>query len=166
MSLNWIDGKNLGITRHRIRVEAIFSCKKPLSFTTRIEFIDDTDRVYPIHISGTTDNCLFTCFPFIQRSIKGEFSIKLAETKDEVDKISIGNILIEAEEDDVNSVECKTPTSRSPSIAINKKKGISSTLSYSSSKSSLSLLGYQPIPVTALDSSVEYVARWLNYYVL
>ena len=48
VQLNWLDGKNLGITRHRVRVEAVFSNKKPLSFTTRIEFSDDSDRIYPI----------------------------------------------------------------------------------------------------------------------
>lgn len=91
VTLNWPDGKNLGITKHRIRVEAVFSNKKPLSFTTRIEFSDESDRIYPIYISGTTDNCLFTCAPYLQRS-KGEFTVKLAETKDESGKVLLGNL--------------------------------------------------------------------------
>lgn len=53
------EGITLGVAKSKLRVEVIFSCKKPLSFTTRVEFIDEA-RVYSIYISGTTDNCLFT----------------------------------------------------------------------------------------------------------
>jgi hypothetical protein len=141
--LNWLDGKNLGITKHRVRVEAIFSNKKPLSFTTRIEFSDESDRIYSILISGTTDNCLFTTAPYLQRC-KGEYKVKLSEIKDENGKITnSGNLIIsEEDEDDVNSVDGKT--SKAQSVAPNKKPkgGAASTVSYGSTKSSRSLLGY------------------------
>ncbi|EWS70940.1 flagellar associated protein, putative (macronuclear) [Tetrahymena thermophila SB210] len=166
VTLNWPDGKNLGITKHRIRVEAVFSNKRPLSFTTRIEFYDDSDRVYPIYISGTTDNCLFTNQSYLQRC-KGEYSIYLNEVKDDSNKFSIGNIMIKEEDEDINSVDGKTQTSRTHSIAATKKKGgAASTLSYGSTKSSRSMLGYQPIPTPFLDQSIEYITRWLNYHVL
>lgn len=64
VDLSFPEGKNLGITKNKIKVEATFSCKKPLSFTTRIEFYDDSERTYEIQISGTTDNCLFTNFSY------------------------------------------------------------------------------------------------------
>ena len=41
VNIRWLDGKNLGITKHRLRVEAYFKSKKPLSFTTKIIFSDD-----------------------------------------------------------------------------------------------------------------------------
>jgi len=62
----------LGITRNKIRVEATFSHPKPFSFTTRIEFYDDTGRIYSIPVSATTDNSLFTNFSYMQRC-QGEF---------------------------------------------------------------------------------------------
>ena len=65
MDLNWLDGKNLGITRNRIKVEAVFSNKKPLSFTTKLELYDDSGSSYTISISGTTDNSLLTTFAYL-----------------------------------------------------------------------------------------------------
>ena len=56
----------MGITRSKLRVDVLFTHKKPLSFTTKLEFIDEA-RVYPINISGTTDNCLLTNFVYLQR---------------------------------------------------------------------------------------------------
>ena len=75
MELRWIDGKNLGITKSRLKIEACFKSKKPLSFTTKLEFYDDTGRIYTIPISGTADSCLFTNFPYLQRC-KGEYRIE------------------------------------------------------------------------------------------
>jgi hypothetical protein len=65
LQLNFVHGKNVSITTNKLRVEAVFSHKKPLSFTTRIEFYDDGGQIYKIPISGTTDNCLFTNFPYM-----------------------------------------------------------------------------------------------------
>ena len=67
VDLNFLEGKNLGITKNRLKIQAFFKSNKPLSFTTRIEFYDDTGRIYTIPISGTSDNCLFTNFAFLQR---------------------------------------------------------------------------------------------------
>jgi hypothetical protein len=48
-------------------VELRFQSKKPISFTTNLEFYDDLDKVYTIPISGTADNCTFSNFAYIQR---------------------------------------------------------------------------------------------------
>jgi post-segregation antitoxin (ccd killing protein) len=64
VELRFPEGKNLGITKSRLKVEVVFHHKKPLSFTTRLEFIDEA-RVYSINISGTTDNCLLTNYVFL-----------------------------------------------------------------------------------------------------
>ncbi len=98
MELRFLDGKNLGITKNRIKVEAYYKNQKPQSFTTRIEFNDDQGRLYSIPISGTTDNSLFTSFPYMQRCNK-EFSLVL-------DEESKGPVkLIEDDNEDVNSVD-------------------------------------------------------------
>ena len=41
LNITYPDGKNLGITKSKIRVELSFVRKRPLSFTTKLEFMDD-----------------------------------------------------------------------------------------------------------------------------
>lgn len=76
LELNFPEGKNLGITRNKLRVEVVFISKKPVSFSSRIEFLDESDRSYEIIVSGTADNCLFTNASYFQRSV-GEYKIIL-----------------------------------------------------------------------------------------
>jgi len=99
VDLRFLDGKNVGITKNRIKVEAFFKSPKPLSFTTRVEFYDDTGRIYPLIISGTTDNCLFTNFSYLQRC-QGEYKMNIDEEKGGAVIIKDGD-----EDDDINSVE-------------------------------------------------------------
>jgi hypothetical protein len=51
--LKFHEGQNLGITKKRLRIEAMFNASKPVSFTTRIEFYDESGRTYTLPISGT-----------------------------------------------------------------------------------------------------------------
>lgn len=67
LEFRFLDGQNLGITRSKIRIEVTAKLKKPMSFTTRIEFMDDEKHIYPIMVSGTCDNCVLTNFPYMQR---------------------------------------------------------------------------------------------------
>jgi hypothetical protein len=78
VKLLYPEGKNLNITRKKLRVEVTYKSDKPQSFTTKIEFLDENQRCYSIPISGTTDNCLFTNYGYMQRAINeykilGEF---------------------------------------------------------------------------------------------
>ena len=41
LELDFIDGKNLGITKNKLKVEAKFSLKKVISFSVPIDFYDD-----------------------------------------------------------------------------------------------------------------------------
>jgi len=66
LTINYPEGNTLGINNTKVKVEVVFMSKKPLSFTTKIEFEDENKR-YPIMISGTADNCILTNFPFFQR---------------------------------------------------------------------------------------------------
>ena len=58
LTLTYPDGSNVGINKGKIKVEACFKSPIPISFTTRIDFEDDQNRVYSIKCSGTSDNCL------------------------------------------------------------------------------------------------------------
>lgn len=64
LSLAFPDGKNLGITRNKLKIEVSFSSPKPVSFTVRLELYDESDRCYDITLSGTADNSLLTCAPY------------------------------------------------------------------------------------------------------
>lgn len=65
IELNFPDGSNLGVTKQKLKVEAVFTSSKPLSFTTFIDFFDDEGNKFSIPISGTTDNSIFTIFSFM-----------------------------------------------------------------------------------------------------
>lgn len=65
LEIRFPDGKNLGVTKSKVKVEASFKFNVPLSFTTFIDFIDDEGKKFQIPISGTTDNSIFTNFSFI-----------------------------------------------------------------------------------------------------
>lgn len=41
LELDFIDGKNLGITKNKLKLEAKFSFKKAISFSVPIDFYDD-----------------------------------------------------------------------------------------------------------------------------
>jgi hypothetical protein len=143
-------------------VEAYFKSHKPLSFTTRIEFSDDSGRVYVVPISGTTDNSLLTNFAYLQRR-QNEFQIAYED-----DKKPLILTEVEQSDDDENSEnERISKTSKTGSFSQNtKKKGNKSIYSYASSKSARSALGYSPIPLNQLERSCNYITRWLNFNVL
>lgn len=60
-----------------------FTAKKPMSFSTKIEFKDNNSNAYTIPVSGTADNCVFTNFPFMQRN-KGAYAFKSESEKQAV----------------------------------------------------------------------------------
>ncbi|KAL4498636.1 hypothetical protein ABPG72_019754 [Tetrahymena utriculariae] len=167
IDLAFPEGKNLGITKNKIKVEATFSSKKPISFTTRIEFYDDAERSYDIQISGTTDNSLFTNYSYFQR-YAGEFKIDLEHDR--------SPLKLEVDEDDLDSVDGLSDGRAGKAAAAAAKKkatgGAQSVVSaktlssYGSSKSTKSLLGYSPVPTQYLEQNVEFLCRWLNFYVL
>lgn len=62
-------------------VEVRFTNKAPFSFTAKIEIIDDNGKSYFIPVSGTTDNSLFTNFPYFQRNAEKEYVFSEDENK-------------------------------------------------------------------------------------
>ena len=74
LEITYPDGKNIGVTKKRVRIEVSFISKKPISFCTNLEFSDETSRVYTIPISGIVDNSILTNNVFIQRCPE-EFTI-------------------------------------------------------------------------------------------
>lgn len=135
-------------------MEVSFFSNKPLSFTTKIDFLDESSKIYSLPISGTTDNCLFTNFPYFQRHFESEYTIQADDNKPPQ--------LIESlntSEDE----ELKTPRP----VAGNNRGSIQNRgTSVASTKSNKSVLGFDPISKNMLDKSCEVLLRWLNHTAL
>ena len=41
LKINYPDSKNMNVTRRKVRIELTFVSEKPISFTTKIEFLDE-----------------------------------------------------------------------------------------------------------------------------
>ena len=144
ITLNFPDGKNLGVTKQKLKVEAVFQNKKPLSFTTFIDFYDDEGNKFSIPVSGTTDNSLFTIFSFMQRNAE-EISLEYGPGKPIT--------LIQDASSDQESAKTGLPGGKAFS-----KTGASSVIS----RTARSLVGFNPVPVHVLEKNCEYVCRWFN----
>lgn len=64
VNLFYPEGTKMGINKKELYVIAKFVAKKPVSFTVNLE-INDGCRHYNFPISGTSDNSLFTNFPYL-----------------------------------------------------------------------------------------------------
>jgi hypothetical protein len=147
LELIFPEGTSLGVTKQRIPVEAVFTSKKPLSFTAKIDFLDNTQSRFSIPISGTTDNSLFTIFPFIQRYMD--------------------EIHLEAEEGrPITLVLDATSDMEENSIKIGGGGPRTSAASSVVSRSARSIIGYNPIPMYMLDKGLEFMTRFLNNRIL
>ena len=138
------DGKTLGSSTNQLRVEVSFVSAKPISFTTKLVFQDESKNTYPIFVSGTADNCLLTNFPHFQ--VHGE-DFKLTADNNKP-------IRIESNDNDVNSETTPNPDGQQGS-----KPG-TSNLSIRSN------FGFAPIPLSQLEKSCSFCKGWLNAYVL
>ena len=144
ITLNYPDGKNLGVTKQKLKVEAIFVSKKPLSFTTHIDFYDDEGNKFSIPISGTTDNSIFSVFSFIQRN-QDEYGFEAEDGKP--------IMIFQDATSDQESGKGGALTAKAFS-----KTGASSVIS----RTARSLVGFNPVPIHVLEKNAEYIARWLN----
>ena len=67
--------------------------EKAVSFSSRLEFYDESGATYPISISGTADNCLLTNFCYLLRNVN-DYTITAEETK----PIMLGEQLFDEDE--------------------------------------------------------------------
>ena len=144
---NFPDGNNLGVTKSKIKVEAMFTNSKPLSFTTHFDFYDDEGNKFSIPISGTTDNSIFTIFAFIQRN-SDEYGLEVEDGK----PIKLYQDASSDKEDGKGGFTNK----------YSRTGGASSVVS----RTARSLIGYNPVPLYVLEKNCDYISRWLNLTVL
>ena len=131
---NFPDGNNLGVTKSQIKVEAMFTNSKPLSFTTHFDFYDDEGNKFSIPVSGTTDNSIFTVFQFLQRN-SDEYGLEVEEGK----PIKIYQDASSDREDGKGGFTKQ----------FSRTGGASSVVS----RTARSLIGYNPVPIYVLEKN-------------
>ena len=65
LEISFPNGRMIGIAKEALEVEVAFASRKPLSFTANVDFLDDDGNRFSIPVSGATDNCLLTLYPFM-----------------------------------------------------------------------------------------------------
>ena len=71
IKFNFLENNNIiGYSKTELKCEVKLLSNKPISFTTKLIFYDTEGKQYPIMVSGTVDNCLFTNYSFFQRNKK------------------------------------------------------------------------------------------------
>jgi hypothetical protein len=143
IKLNFPDGRNLGVTKQKVHVEASFTFTSPLSFTTFIDFFDDEGNKFSIPISGTTDNSVFTTYGFQQRESE---TIVLTYGQGKPIRMEL-----DAGSDDEGEPQLGRQRAGS-------HKGASSL----ASRTAQSLVGYNPVSPDILERNSEYLMRWYN----
>eukprot|EP00798_Chlamydomonas_sp_ICE-L_P019407 gene19407-26065_t len=80
LSIDFPEGNLIGIAKGRLPVTVSFCSAKPLSFTAKIDFIDEMGRRFSIPISGVSDNSIITLQPFI---LENRHCLKLSSKEGE-----------------------------------------------------------------------------------
>lgn len=65
LEVEFLQGSLIGVANPRLPIRLTFSSAKPCSFSTMLEFVDDSGFSYSIRVSGGADACLFTLAPFL-----------------------------------------------------------------------------------------------------
>ncbi|XRB21165.1 FAP-47 protein [Pseudoscourfieldia marina] len=66
ISLHFPEGRMIGLAKNRLPVDVRFTSDKPMSFTAEIEVLDEDGNRYPLAVTGTADNSIFTTYSFVR----------------------------------------------------------------------------------------------------
>ena len=144
IKFNFLENNNIiGYSKTELKCEIKMISNKPISFTTRLIFFDTQGKQYPIMVSGTCDNCLFTNYSFFQREMRSSYELNYdKETK------NINIIKLSTEESTDNNDEKKTENASS---------------SYGgSSVNSIKLLGYNKVNSQIVEQNCKYIKKYLK----
>ena len=144
IKFNFLENNNIiGYSKTELKCEVKMLSNKPISFTTKLIFFDTQGKQYPIMVSGTTDNCLFTNYSFFQGNIKTFYEYNFdKETKD----VNIIKSSIE-DNDDLNDDK--------------KSENISSSY-IGSSANSIALLGYNKTNAQIIEQNCKYIKKYIK----
>ena len=144
IKFNFLENNNIiGYSKTELKCEVKLLSSKPISFTTKLIFYDTEGKQYPIMVSGTVDNCLFTNYSFFQRNIKTLYEYNYdKETKN------------------VNII--KTPTEENEDLNDDKKSENVSSSYVGSSANSIALLGYSKINPQIIEQNCKYIKKYIK----
>lgn len=141
LKAEFIDGHNtMGSKRKVIKAELFFKVKEPVSFTAKVEVIDDQDNIWDIYCSGTSDNCLLTNHFYFLRP---------KDDLGEILRIKDGPITFKLQTPAVSNSESMAPGS----VAMSRFSNVSSGEGN---------LGYSPIPFPKLEEHCETLNFWIK----
>ena len=66
LTITFPDGSDVGLTRERATVIVAAKSETPVSWAGKIEFYDSDGEKFSIDVSGCSDNCLLTVYPFVK----------------------------------------------------------------------------------------------------
>lgn len=146
ISIEFPEGQSLGTAKNRIPVEITFTSDKPISFTAILDFLDEEGNKFSIPIAGTSDNCLFTVFSFFQTHAD--------DLKLELDENGAIKLIYEegSGNEDISGrwLGGGGPRTSAPSSVV--------------SRSAVSIVGYNPVPIVLLEKGLEHLTRFLNQF--
>ena len=144
IKFNFLENNNIiGYSKTELKCEVKLLSNKPISFTTKLIFYDTEGKQYPIMVSGTVDNCLFTNYSFFQRNIKTLYEYNFdKETKN------------------VNII--KSPTEENEDLNDDKKSENISSSYVGSSANSIALLGYSKINPQIIEQNCKYIKKYIK----
>jgi hypothetical protein len=100
LTVEFLDGKTIGILKGELRIELTFKSSKPLSFTCRLSIFDEDNRTFDIFVCGTSENSLFTNNTFLQRN-KDNYEIVEDEQSNTISlKFKDANAMTDYQDDD------------------------------------------------------------------
>ena len=144
IKFNFLENNNIiGYSKTELKCQVKMLTNKPISFTTKLIFYDTEGKQYPIMVSGTSDNCLFTNYSFFQRTsdIAYEYNYD-KETKN----VNLVKAQLEGGEENLEE---------------KKSENVSSTY-VGSSTNSIGLLGYSKIHGQIIEQNCKYIKKYIK----
>ena len=65
LNITYPEGNLVGTTKTKLPVEVWFQSNKAVSFSAKIEFIDNSGKIYSIGVNGISDNSICSTFPYL-----------------------------------------------------------------------------------------------------
>ena len=149
----WLDkNHSVGYNKSELKCEVRMLSNKPITFTTKLIFMDKEGKQFPIQVAGTCDNCLFTNYSFFQRTDR--------------------NLLEWILDKDNNSINVRKNTSvenvdenANPSSVVddnNSEKNSSNYVGSTVNRNNTNLLGYTKINSQAIEQNCKFIKKYLK----
>ena len=152
----WLEKTHsVGYNKSELKCEVRMLSNKPITFTTKLIFLDKEGQQFPITVAGTCDNCLFTNYSFFQRTEKN--SIEFIMDKDN-NSINVKKVAPPKDDDENNN------NNTNANVDDDKKsdKNSSSYLGASAARNSTVLLGYTKINQQVIEQNCKFIKKYLK----